>query len=705
MVALIMVAMTWPATPVAPTDATLAAMGAAAQAADPQINLPYVVRGARTVGSGVLNPDNVARMTELATWGQGNAWFARWAPDGRQICIITSTGLTIFDTETGAERLQHVGYVADARFTADSTGLMMLTANATGSGVSIERLSVAEGRITATVNLPDRFDDATEGLIALDAGVVVISRGPASVLDLYNLTDGTRSGRINLSVEPYLDMALDPAGKWVATVQGDDAGRVYGRVYGLPGGELLVSIQDVPTFGRPVLSPDGALLAVVTDVVSDTSVRIWRLASGELLHRIEASGGLDAAEFSPDGSRIAIAGVDLTGDPWLPYSMVWRVADGTLAGRWSADPGAARDGLLSDHQDVAFSPAGDALAIVSSGEWSASIWEPGSPEASRALGRFAGAVRSLQFDAAGAILAASERDASVRLARPDGKLESQRELGRSSAGLLAGGPFVSPDGRHFFTGMLTETIHVRRIDDGSTAFTIAQPPDSLVTAGSWTPDGASIVLALSTAEGPLLAFHRATDGTRVRTLPLAYEAKRLRWSPDGQTVAAVQGANFWDAIGYGLELIHVPSATSRVLMGKGASDPRPFDVGGIAFTADGKVIAAARHAVALGPNEPGRSTIALWQVSGDAPAREFPVPVTVFRPAMYALAASPDGELLASVGLFGPAYVWSATTGELLSTTPASLGTVAPTGLAFTPDGHYLLWADRAGGVHLYGLR
>jgi WD40 repeat protein len=59
---------------------------------------------------------------------------------------------------------------------------------------------------------------------------------------------------------------------------------------------------------RVAFSPDGELLLTASH---DGTARLWRVAVGEEVHRLEAhDGAVDDACFSPDGRRVATAGFD-----------------------------------------------------------------------------------------------------------------------------------------------------------------------------------------------------------------------------------------------------------------------------------------------------------------------------------------------------------------------------------------------------------
>ena len=207
-----------------------------------------------------------------------------------------------------------------------------------------------------------------------------------------------RTGKIRLRLlvaGPYdtvTSALFSPDGSMVASVDLQGTVRLWSTATGAAiGAPMSVSAADVGVFGeQPAMafSPDGRLLALAS---ADGYVGLISTATGLLdgaslpvdpmPRAAPASAGsgppppqplsqgnrINTVAFSPDGSRLAVAGAD-------GYIRVWdvstrRPADGPI-------PAAVGVGVRS----IAFSPAGTILASVA-GDGSARLWNPTSGSA------------------------------------------------------------------------------------------------------------------------------------------------------------------------------------------------------------------------------------------------------------------------------------------------------------------------------------
>jgi uncharacterized protein with WD repeat len=162
-------------------------------------------------------------------------------------------------------------------------------------------------------------------------------------------------------------------------------------------GGHVVSVSAV------AFSPDGDYIASAG--YYDKTVKIWRVADGQLGHTIAEVGGVHALAFSPDGQFLAV-GFEDTG-ALLQTLRLWRVADGqpvrTFTGQFT---------VLA----VAFSPNGQYL-VSGSLDHTTRVWRLSDGTQIRSLSGHANGVNSLCFSPNGRLFAVGRRDASLFVAR------------------------------------------------------------------------------------------------------------------------------------------------------------------------------------------------------------------------------------------------------------------------------------------------
>jgi len=169
-----------------------------------------------------------------------------------------------------------------------------------------------------------------------------------------------------------------PTGQYIATASQDGAVRLWDRSGHLkqtfpigktaqrkPGASVTVPLQQV------LFSPDGTLLAAID---WQSHAWVWQVSSGQLLHQLDASAGLENTPrlagqprlaFSPDSQRLAMA-VRTAGEQGpLDRVQVWDLPTGKLIGRLKGQAG----GL----EALQFSPDGT-LLVTAGRDGSVRVW-------------------------------------------------------------------------------------------------------------------------------------------------------------------------------------------------------------------------------------------------------------------------------------------------------------------------------------------
>ncbi len=277
-----------------------------------------------------------------------------FSADGQFLVLAGGAGLVRKDLHTG---------LPDQRFQGD--------------GMSVSSLACAPDRNLAAV--------AEELTIAV-----------------WDLARGTclRSFRMGTAA---VSMGFAPGGKLLATGHLDGTLSLWDTGTGRE--QAHVAAHRGTLLGM-AFSPDGSLLATAGN---DGLVRLWdgrtgapvRNLEGHLLQKAGVNDtftGVDAVAFSPDGARIASAGVD-----------------GTLR-IWDAATGKALETLRGHDQEVmAVAFAGKGRFLVSGGrDHTVRLWEPGSGKPARVLHTFPGMVTSVVCAPDGSRVAARSGDGVVK---------------------------------------------------------------------------------------------------------------------------------------------------------------------------------------------------------------------------------------------------------------------------------------------------
>lgn len=124
------------------------------------------------------------------------------------------------------------------------------------------------------------------------------------------------------------------------------------RLWRLPTGELVRILSDVDNVQSVAFSPDGNLLACNAN---DRAIKLWEVATGKLLQTITAhTGPLHSVQFSPEGPLLASGSSDAI--------ELWNVNTGQLV-----------SSIRGTGESLSFSPKGKFLA--SSGGRTIKLWD------------------------------------------------------------------------------------------------------------------------------------------------------------------------------------------------------------------------------------------------------------------------------------------------------------------------------------------
>jgi WD40 repeat protein len=475
---------------------------------------------------------------------------------------------------------------------------------------------------------------------------------------------------------PVAFVAYAPDGKALVSSSGGGAGF---QVWEAASGRLLRSLPG-HLYPAPsaAFSPDGKKLALAS---GDLKPRLWDVASGKELRQVPPVIGPSVMLVvpAPDGRTVATLCHDqslwlgdFTGDK-PPRRFLGTAADQGPKWRFPIN-------LL------AFSPDGKLLAGGGSDARGVAvrIWDlsrgrelpPPAPEGLR------GGIACLAFSHDGKTLAVSNGSALGLIEVATGKQVLRLDVQRAGSFGVA----FSPDGR------LLAVSNYPGIDlvDPGTGKVLRRLPDAHRSPPglAFSPDGKVLAVggsshtirlwdvAAGKEVGPA-AGHQGAVGAAV-------------YSPDGKTIAT-SGADhtirLWDAAtGRELRRLSRPKLTPK--------DESRLGTPLVAFLRGGRALAAAW----------GDGVVGVWDTAtGKDLARGGATP----GPASAALAFSPDGETLATLGPDSVVRLRDAVGGRELRRLPGPKeapqfgGVGNPTALAFTPDGRTVVTGHS--GQHLLG--
>ena len=473
-----------------------------------------------------------------------------------------------------------------------------------------------------------------------------------------------------------------------------------------PDGRLLVSVSDDQTikvwdlaarreqrtikgFGTEAygvaVSPDGKSLATSH---GDSTIRTWDLESGKAKWSVPGGGSTGAPiAFSLDGQSLAVGSFH-----------VYLLDAATGQERRRIEVGGSVNAL-------AFSP--DGQKIMTGGRDAAlRLWDVA---AGRELSRWAWhslQVASVRFVGDGKTLAIGAGDRSIRLwGTATG--QQPRLLKRHEAGILAGAPQISPDGRLLASDDGQGGLIIGDAATGNVLHKLAGVvPSGKTVVATFSPDAkvlASYCWSMGFCRPAELKLWDVATGRRLHDLAGHGETiKAVVFSPDSRLLLSYSydnTARLWD-VASGREAGRYASKESiaaagfnaagkAVAVGWTANGLRLFDVAtgaellpfaGSDFFIQAKTTISADGRVLAAGNYPKLGDVKLWDMATGAERGTF----SGHTNEVTAIALSPDGKTLASGSRDATTKLWDADAGAEL----ASLIAVGRDDwLVITPDG------------------
>jgi WD40 repeat protein len=501
------------------------------------------------------------------------------------------------------------------------------------------------------------------------------------------------------------DLAVSPDGRLAAAGYNGMAGLV---VYDVENGRVLWKTH-APRDGVRVevlaFSPDARLLASASEQgVRDCAIRLWDARTGreKLRFSLEARW-LRSLVFTPRGDFL----ISCASDGVIRF---WDVATQEEKRR-ILNPGGPYIALSAD---------GSVLAAHGYLKSEVRLYRTGTGELLRTLD-CGSSVRTVALSPDGRTLATA-LSRTVRFWDVATGREIRPRPGHDQEVLSVR---FSPDGKTVASRSADQTVRLWSPTTGrqQRALSLGNGPGPLGTSGSlagtiitsgsvagtlaFSPDGRTLAALEGADKGP---FERGTDvlfwelsrpAAPRRVREPAYWPLCIAFSPDGRiraTGTRQHGVHLWNEAGELLaELADPEPVIDRTIEDLPPQDRPPFESLAVAFSADDRTLAVAADRRLL-----------LWDYRRRRHLRTLLPPAGATN-----LAFSPSGHLVAATGYARefsgprPVQVWETATGRPVATLqPTAEVDDPPTlhGLAFSPDGRLLAAGDSQGNVRFWDL-
>ncbi|GAA0247176.1 hypothetical protein GCM10010492_53500 [Saccharothrix mutabilis subsp. mutabilis] len=487
---------------------------------------------------------DMARHTRSATLsGHAKAVQAlAFSPDGRTVATASADStVIIWDVARSVALATLTGHTDGAYAVAFSPDGATL---ATGAGDTTATLWDVSTRTRLAT-----FTHHKSGLVMALAfspdGRTLATAGDDTAVLLWDTRHRVLRGRLTGPRTTVYTMAFNPRTSMLAA--GGEDGAILLWDPGQP------AVAEHPTMVSAVaFSPDGGTIATT----GGNQTTLWNTADRSI-RAVLTDGEVftNAAAFSPDGHLLATA--------TQPFPCCPDGAPGNTLTLWDLDTGTPtrRAGHTGQVLGIAFSPDGRRIATAGV-DRSVLIWDSATGAVLKTLTGHAAAVNGVQFSPDGRLLATASHDQTVKLWDPATGTPLATLTGHT--GWIRTAKF-SPDGHTLATAGHDQTVILWDITTRTKLDTITDHTDADFSGVAFSPDGRTLAYTSGEATIALRDLSRRT--TTARLTGHTRRVHAVAFSPDGDTLATAgsdQALILWD-VNPEHAITHICAAAARDL--------------------------------------------------------------------------------------------------------------------------------------------
>lgn len=502
-----------------------------------------------TMAQGGITEANVRMMSELARWGRGLARDLVWAPGGKRLAVASELGIYIYQADNlsleavlDKNPARRIAFTSDGqKLAAAGTELLLwdlktfksvsfgkippayflafsqdgsrlgIIAQEIGTSASILTWKITNQKLTSTVILDGAPTQIVTAVLSSDFTLAALHahQGPVGVW----LADGSKLIEIPAARQLPGPIAFSPDSGAIVVGYPDDLENYQNsnlvRVYSLPATAQQYNlfpeggVEGIYEALRSVaFSSDGQLIAAG---YANGEARVWQTKAGPALKKLTGKGDAALVTFSPDGTRLASAGLD-----------VWDLPSGALQ--------ASQTEHFPPTIDMAISPDGQTVALSGYGVIELRQIDNGSIR--RIIDGVSARINGLSYSPDGQYLAAACSDGTTRLWRAaDGRYLTL--IGTPTYPMWASA--FSTDSKRIIFGGENGKIQIYDIENGAVIGSVLEP--YVTSRLAYLPDGTRY--ASLTSSG---LYIRTLNGNLARVIA-GTGIEDMAFSPDGSLVA------------------------------------------------------------------------------------------------------------------------------------------------------------------------